>query len=307
MNAAAAPSKPTNSLFKPIAALLLGATSWGILWYPFRVMQQAGLGAPLATFAAYLFATIFGMLLLHKHLGQVRVHWRWLAAIGVAAGITNVSYLVGVMHADVVRIVLLFYLAPLWTVPLAHFILHEKLNWQGAAVVVLALCGAAIMLWRPAAGFPAPANIYEWLGLLAGFFFALCNVLVKAADHISAEIKSLGGAAGVMLVALPTALALGPAPGDWVHAITPHVGLLLFLGVVLITTSFAFQYGLTHLSANHAAVILLFELIVAAVAAHFLAGEQTRGQDWIGGVLIVLAGMITTFFRAREPVGDGYK
>lgn len=296
MNSAAAPSSTASSTFKPILALVLGATSWGILWYPFRLMQQAGLGAPLATFTAYLFATIFGMILLRKHLNQVRVHWRWLALIGLAAGITNVSYLVGVMHAEVVRIVLLFYLAPLWTVPLAHFILHEKLTKQGAAVMVLALSGAAIMLWRPESGFPAPANVYEWLGLLAGFFFALCNVLVKAAVHVSAEIKSLGGSAGVMLVALPTTIFLGPPASTWVSGVAPHMGLLLLLGAVLITTSFAFQYGLTHLSANRAAVILLFELIVAAVAAHFLAGEQARLQEWIGGGFIVIAGLVTTFW-----------
>ncbi len=263
-------------------------------------MQQAGLEAPLATFLSYLFATLFGAVLLRNKLGQIRQHWRWLVLIGAAAGITNVSYLVGVMHAEVVRIVLLFYLAPLWTVPLAHFILHEKLNKQGAAVMLLALTGAVIMLWRPAAGFPAPANIYEWLGLLAGFFFALCNVLVKAAAHVSAEIKSLGGAAGVMLVALPVALLLGPPLLSWPEAGANHIWLLLLLGIVLITTSFAFQYGLTHLSANRAAVILLFELVVAAVAAHFLAGEQSRPQEWIGGGFIVVAGLVTTFFDKRR-------
>ncbi len=299
MNNAATSSNPAKTTFKPILALLLGATSWGILWYPFRLMQQAGLGAPLATFAAYFFATIFGMLLLRKHLRQVQQHWRWLALIGLAAGITNVSYLVGVMHAEVVRIVLLFYLAPLWTVPLAHFILHEKLNRQGAAVMLLALSGAAIMLWRPGTSFPKPANVYEWLGLLAGFFFALCNVLVKAAAQVSAEIKALGGAAGVMMVALPTALLLGPPPTMWPVALAAHIWLLLFLGLILILTSFAFQYGIMRLSANRAAVILLFELVVAAVAAHFLAGEQTRPQEWIGGGFIIVAGLVTTFFDKR--------
>ena len=301
MNSAAPPSTSSAApAFKPILALLLGATSWGILWYPFRIMHQAGLGAPLACFAAYLIATLVGVILLHKKLPQLRENWRWLVVIGLAAGITNVSYLVAVMHAEVVRIVLLFYLAPLWTVPLARYFLHEKLNRQAAAVTVLASSGAMVMLWRPEAGLPLPANIYEWLGLLAGFFFALCNVLVRTATQASAEIKSLAGAAGVMLVALPTALFLGPPPSMWAAAVAPHLGLLALLGVVLILTSFAFQYGVMRLSANRAAVILLFELIVAAVAAHFLTNEQTRPQEWIGGALIVVAGMATTFW-AHDP------
>ena len=57
--------------------------------------------------------------------------------------------------------------------------------------------------------------------------------------------------------------------------------------------SIALQYGLTRTPANRAIVILLFELVVAAVAAHYLAGEQLRPQDWIGGGFIVAATVAT--------------
>jgi drug/metabolite transporter (DMT)-like permease len=63
---------------------------------------------------------------------------------------------------------------------------------------------------------------------------------------------------------------------------------------VLLATSIALQYGLSKISANRAAVILLFELIIAAIAAHYLADEMTRVQDWIGGAMIVTAGFIAT-------------
>jgi drug/metabolite transporter (DMT)-like permease len=49
--------------------------------------------------------------------------------------------------------------------------------------------------------------------------------------------------------------------------------------------------------ANRAIVILLFELVVAAFAASWLAGESMRLQDWIGGAFIVLA----TVVSARSP------
>jgi len=47
--------------------------------------------------------------------------------------------------------------------------------------------------------------------------------------------------------------------------------------------------------ANRAIVILLFELVVAAVAAYFLAGETMRAQDWMGGALIVAASIASGF------------
>jgi drug/metabolite transporter (DMT)-like permease len=53
--------------------------------------------------------------------------------------------------------------------------------------------------------------------------------------------------------------------------------------------SYSIQYGLARIPANRAIVILLFELVVAAIAAYFLAGETMRVRDWIGGAFIVAA------------------
>lgn len=284
----------------PISALLLGATSWGILWYPFRVIEAGGVPAPLATLAAYAIAVCTGGIVFFRAWREFPRNAGWLTGIALTAGITNVSYLVAIMQAEVVRIVLLFYLAPLWTVPLARLVLRERLTASGGVVMLMAMCGAAVMLWRPELGLPAPRNGYEWMGLMSGFTFAACNVMVKAAHGASPESKSLAGCIGVMLVAIPVAFLLVPAADTWPAMVQSHALMLVCVGVMLIATSVAFQYGITHLDANRAAVIMLFELVVAAVAAHYLAGEQTHLQDWIGGALIVGAGVFATVMEGRK-------
>jgi drug/metabolite transporter (DMT)-like permease len=124
--------------------------------------------------------------------------------------------------------------------------------------------------------------------------FALSNVLVKRCVTASPEAKSLAGAIGVAMVALPVAIWQVPKIADWPTLAAPHMLLITVIGVVLLATSVALQYGLSKISANRAAVILLFELIIAAIAAHYLANEVTRIQDWIGGAMIVTAGLIAT-------------
>jgi len=292
--------KPRTSSVLPIAAILLGATSWGVIWFPFRAVETGGLPAPVATVLAYVVSTLLGGVLLRHAWREFPANARWLLAIGLTAGITNVAYLVAIMQAEVVRIVLLFYLAPLWTVPLSRLILRERLTSKGYAVMTLAMVGALIMLWHPERGAPVPRNGFEWLGLVAGLSFAACNVFVKAATCASAEAKSLAGTIGVLLVALPVAVVAAPAVGNWPAMAGPHVLLLVILGVTLTATSLALQFGLTHLGANRAAVLMLFELIVAAIAAHFLAGEVTRAQDWMGGAMIVGAGMFATLAEQRR-------
>lgn len=282
----------------PILGLMIAATSWGIIWYPYRSMEAAGLPAPLATFCSYVVAVVFGSLVFRNVWPQFLRFPMALLLIAVTAGITNVAYLVAIMEAEVVRVVLLFYMAPLWTVPLARLLLHEKIGTIGAMTIVLAMGGAVVMLWRPELGAPMPRTPHEWLGMLGGFTFALCNVLVRREMRATPEAKSLAGAIGVVLVAIPVSFLLVKAPlNSWPDLVTPHGWLLVIVGVVLMSSGLAMQFGLTKMAANRAAVILLFELIVAAIAAHYLAGEVSRLQDWIGGAMIIAAGLLAAFFE----------
>ncbi|WP_043820954.1 EamA family transporter, partial [Rubrivivax gelatinosus] len=71
-----------------------------------------------------------------------------------AAGTTNATFNWGVTVGDVVRVVLLFYLMPLWTVLLARLLLRERLTRAAALRVAMALAGAAIVLWPEGGGLP---------------------------------------------------------------------------------------------------------------------------------------------------------
>ena len=53
------------------------------------------------------------------------------------------------------------------------------------------------------------------------------------------------------------------------------------------------QNGLTHTPANQAIVIMLFELVVAAIAAYFLADEAMTIKEWVGGAMIVSASLFS--------------
>jgi drug/metabolite transporter (DMT)-like permease len=147
------------------------------------------------------------------------------------------------------------------------------------------------MLWHPGLGVPWPASNAEWLGVVAGFFFALGNVLVRKLADLPDTTKSLAIWAGVVAASVvflpwaPTSIA------DAMRVATLSWGIWLPVGFALLVMSLALQYGLSRVPANRAIVILLFELVVAAVASHYLAGEGLRAQDWIGGSLIVFASL----------------
>lgn len=216
----------------------------------------------------------------------------------LAAGWTNLSYVLAVIDGEVMRVLLLFYLSPLWTLLLAKLLLDEPAGRRGLFVIVLSLAGAFVMLWHPAQGLPLPQNTAEWLGFSSGFCFALTNVLTRRATHLSLEAKSFaiwGGVAVLALMLLPFWNTTLPSPAQ---ITVPHWLLMLWLGVVLMVTTLLVQYGVTHTRVTRASVIFLFELVVASISSYLLAGEVLTAHEWIGGAMIVAAAIFA-------PHGEG--
>ena len=197
-----------------------------------------------------------------------------------------------VIYGDVLRVVLLFYLAPVWTMLFARALLGERLSGAGYGVMLIALAGAALMLWQPAMGWPLPRTAAEWLGLSAGAMFALSNVLIRKTADIEIPLKVLAVFFGGIVAGGACIAFAEPLAGAW-GRIVDQAFLLSLLAVVLLAVNFAVQYGLAGVSANRAIVIYLFELVVTAIAAWLLAGEALTLREWCGGGMIIAAGLLS--------------
>ncbi len=279
-----------------LVSLITGATIWGLIWHPYRVLEGMAVSAALGATLTYFIAFLLGFPLFRKQLAGFRPSWM-LASIALVAGGCNLGYVLATVHGEVMRVLLLFYLAPLWTVLLARMLLKEKVSPAGTAVIALSLAGAVVMLWQPQLGLPLPQNKAEWLGLAAGFLFSLANVLIRKAHDLSIEVKSMAVFAGVVAVGL-VALPFEPGP----IVLPPLAGWLLvgLIGLVLLATNLFVQFGLTHTPANRAIVIFLFELVVAALSSWLLAGEAMTLKEWVGGAMIVAASLFSGKLEVRE-------
>lgn len=254
-----------------------------------------------ASFYTYSIAVIFGCILFAGH-------WRGLLALpksvfwlALAAGWTNLSYILAVIDGEVMRVMLLFYLSPLWTLILAHFWLHERTGKLGAIAIATSLIGAFIMFWQPDAGLPLPKNDAEWLALSSGMGFALTNVITRKSSHLSLRSKSMSVWLGVVVTAiifmpfqtLPFASPSGFSGTQWLAM--GGIGLLLMAVTLLV------QYGITHTLVTRASVIFLFELVVAAIASYYLANEAMTLREWLGGSLIVAAAIFAARAEEAQP------
>jgi drug/metabolite transporter (DMT)-like permease len=278
----------------PVAALMVNALTWGVSWWPLRQLEGAGLHPLWATVLIYTLAVALIAALRPAaiaHLAKTPVLW----VLVLAAGTTNATFNWAVTIGDVVRVVLLFYLMPLWAVLLARLLLNERLTPLALARVGMALAGAAVVLWPADGGFPVPQGLPDWLGLIGGFSFALNNVMLRREAHQPEAARALamffGGAsvAGVLAVVLSAqgAVPLPPAPAlGWMAG-------ALALAVVFLCGNLALQYGASRLPANVTAVVMLTEVLFASVSAVLLGAGTVTPTLAIGGGLILGAALLS--------------
>jgi drug/metabolite transporter (DMT)-like permease len=274
----------------PALALLLNAFVWGVSWWPFRELQQLGLHPLWATALIYV-VSIMLLLVVKPHAwrGLAREPMLWLLL--AASGFTNVGFNWGVTVGDVVRVVLLFYLMPAWTVLLAWFILGERPTKLSLLRIVIAMVGVVTVLKTPDTPWPVPQSLPDWLAIAGGFSFALTNIVLRKLRHVEAPARIFSMfAGGAMLASASAMVGMGagvvpglPAPQvEWTA-----VGLALSLG--FLASNIALQYGAARLDAHASALIMLSEIVFASVSSVALGAATLTWRVAVGGALILFA------------------
>ncbi|MGA8008320.1 MAG: DMT family transporter [Thiomonas sp.] len=284
-----------------IGGLMLNAFVWGVSWWPFRHLNGLGLNPLWATAAMYAVSTLLLVAAKPSAVGAL-LRNRPLWMILVASGATNAAFNWGVTAGDVVRVVLLFYLMPVWATLLARWLLNERLTRLVGLRLALALAGAMVVLWPPGGGLPLPQHPADWLGVIGGMFFALNNVLLRKFAHTPPEARGLAMFAGGVIVAGGVAALLAvrgsieppPAPApEWLVG----VGLM---ALAFLAANLGLQYGAQRLPSTVTAVVMTVEIVFASGSAVLLGAERPSTQALCGGSLILLAILLAAWRRPRE-------
>jgi drug/metabolite transporter (DMT)-like permease len=288
--------KSTSSL--AVGALVINALVWGVSWWPFRDMQSHGLHPLWSTTLIYVLATI-AVLAWKPGAWRVVVQHRGLLMLMVAAGLTNVGFNWAVTVGDVVRVVLLFYLMPAWSVLIAWAMLGEKPTTGSLLRLLLALVGVIIVLKSPESPWPVPNSLADWLALAGGLCFAVTNVLLRKHGNTPSESRMLAMFGGGTLMAIAAALLgmvanIVPAPAFAMAGVPVAIGLCL----AFIASNLALQYGAARLAASTTALVMLTELLFASLSSAWLGAAEFNTRTLIGGALIVLAAMLAALAPA---------
>jgi len=223
----------------------------------------------------------------------------------MASGFTNAAFNWAVGIGDVVRVVLLFYLMPLWSLPLARLLLQERMTAPAVLRAVLTVIGAAFVLMQPGAstgtspgtspGSPAQPVLADVLATLSGFAFALNTVMLRRGAALPSEGRAiamfLGGAlvAGTAAMVFSSGLVAATMEVSFPSLSGPWLVLVVGLSVAFLASNLCLQYGAARLTARVTAVVMPCEVVFAAVTAVWWGGAAVHAGLMVGGALILSA------------------
>jgi hypothetical protein len=99
--------------YLPIFSLLFGAFVWGIIWFPYRLMAQAGVSGIYSSLCVFTLTLAIALpyFIITKKKIPIGSKDFWL--LSLVAGYTNISYVLAVIEGEIVRVMLLFSLSSL--------------------------------------------------------------------------------------------------------------------------------------------------------------------------------------------------
>lgn len=273
-----------------VLALMLNAFVWGVAWWPFRGLHAHGVHPLWATVVVYLTSfTVFLVLRPAGLRGFARQPLLWVLA--AAAGMTNIGFNWAVTIGDVVRVVLLFYLMPAWSVLLAWLVLGERPTAAALGRLLLALTGVLFVLDAGTGALPLPRTLPDFLALLGGFSFALTNVLLRKLRHEPPASRVLAMFGGGAALAAAVALA-GMAQGSVAPIPAPTLAWLPLVALLsggFLAANLALQFGAARLPAHTTALVMLSEVVFASLSSVALDAAELTGRTLAGGLLILAA------------------
>ncbi len=289
-----------NGIFKAHAAILLSTLLWGTLWIPLRELNGPGIGGAIATSLSFLLGLIVLLPLALVRARRILAGGWPLAASGFFLAVFFAFYAEGLVRGEVARVMLLFYLTPVWSTLLARLMLGQPITKRRVATIVLGLAGMVVIL-GDGVGIPTPRGIADWMGLVSGVFWGLAMVYLQRTAMLAAFDRMF--AAFVFFAPLYYLVTLRPGSrvsvgvegallADW-SMLVVALALIWLLPVIGLTV-----YGASRLEPGRVAIFLMLEIVIGLASAAWLLDEPFGARETIGATLIGAA-MLTEVSISR--------
>ncbi len=238
--------------------------------------------------------------------------------IALSYGITNLAFNWAIAEGNVLRVVFLFYLMPIWASIFAVILIKEKPTLTSLIAIAIAIAGAYLILiydsWRTTS--VSVEDLFsiekeDFLAIVGGIFFGLGNVLIRKTTRVTSLQKTFTIFFGTFLVAAVFLIINyvlyskgGFATLNLINQelFTDFNFLVIFFSFVigLGLANFLLQLGASKLPVYITSTLLMFEILVAMISTNILQASPLRFYEFIGGILVLVAAFLMTLNSAKQ-------
>lgn len=274
----------------PTFILLVASLFWGLSWWPLKSLNQLGFDASLIIFCAYGLLSLAFLPLLFTLRSSLKNNLKSWFLILVLGGGANFAFNYALVFGDVIRVMVLFYLLPLWGVLGGKFILKEHVPLLGWLAAGLAISGAFLVVGGVQI-FESPPTWIDFLALLSGFLFAMNNIAFRGIQSLAVSVKLSALFIGTTLMSGLLVLNQGVEVSENISSIS-WLWLVAFGLIWLLISNLGSQWAVTHMPASQSSIIMIMELVVAVLSAMLLNNETMSLVESMGAILILSAALI---------------
>ena len=274
----------------PVIVLLLSSVGWGVTWWPVKQFNALGLDSLWMIAIAFIAGAVVLLPWFYVQHAQWKVKISFMLAIALAGGVANVAFQLAIYYGDIIRVMILFYLLPIWSVIGGHLFLGERLDLMRVSAVIICLAGAVIILDVFSL---AQLQTFSWIDLMAiasGMALAATNILFRSVPMVPVMSKIafmfLGSSTLIVLTLILFSSAQPNVEGSVI------VMALLYGAIWLVLITLGTQWAVTKMEAGRSAIILVTELVVAVVSAALIAQQYLSLHEMVGGILVITAAII---------------
>ncbi|RKF16032.1 DMT family transporter [Roseovarius spongiae] len=283
----------------PVLLTFLSAIFWGLWWIPMRYLGAQGLSGAQAPILTNLGASIAIGAWLIATRRPVRLNRRALAGAALVGGaLTFYSISLGI--TDVLRAILLFYLAPAWSKVIEWAVLGQRWRHSATLTLLMALMGAFLVLGGDVS--LAGVGLGDGVAILSGLCWAVGATFLFTEGRAPAGAVTLATllfsvliAAGFMVV---VGDALPAAPDPMVLSTGLGLGAVYILPVMFLTL-----WSAQRLSPALLSFLFTLEILSGVISGAVLLDERFGAAQVAGAALILAAALIEVILALRaRPV-----
>ncbi len=287
----------------PNLTVIVSCFFWGSYWIPLRYIDSDSNGSLWPIFFSFLLLSLLLLKPLVKTFYVIfyeRNYFFFLGCLFAATGIT--FYSESLLRGEIAKVVVLFYLCPIWGTIFAKIFLGNKLTLKRLLSIILGIIGLEIMVGIEK-GIIFPTSVVEWIALSAGLSWAMGMTLFHLAKSTSGFEKTALTALIIPFVFL--ALCLVPdgrtleMPNQLISVNVIYLWMILFAVVWLLPSILLTYFSVEILDPGRINILLAFEVAVGFISASLLTNEIIGPREYLGALFVVSACFVDVLIKSN--------